>query len=195
MIRLKRSAILVGMAATIVASSLLPALAAEPEKSAPVDPATVTVPDLSFIATPRDERSYNEYFLFYKPGATTAAALADIQECRAFSQGLQPMAKLLHFVPVGGEAYEADNRAAYQNAQVMYGLTGVLILGFVMDGLASDNEHGNTRRCMGFKGYQRYGTSRAISKQISKDGDGAMIARLALVASAAQAPPGKVLEP
>lgn len=172
-----------------------PVLATEPGKSSPVDPETVTVPDLAYIPVPRDERNYDEYFLFHKPGVTSAAALADIQECRAFSQGLQPMAKLTHFVPLGGEAYDADNRIAYQNAQLMYGLTGVLILGFVMDGLASDNEHGNTRRCMGFKGYKRYGTSRAIWKQISKDGDGVMIARLALVASATQPPPGKVLEP
>jgi len=193
--RLKRRAVSLGLVVAVIASSVLPGLAAEPEKGAPVDLATVTVPDLVFTATPRDERSYDEYFLFHKPGVTTAAALADIQECRAFSQGLQPMAKLTHFVPVGGEAYEADNNAAYMNAQFMYGLTGVLILAIVNEGLASDNEHGNTRRCMGFKGYQRYGTSRAIWKQMDKGGDEVMIARLALIASATQPPPGKVLEP
>jgi hypothetical protein len=183
--------------AALLASWLVtaPVLATEPGKVTPVDPGAVTVPDLAFTPVPRDERSYDEYFLFHKPGITTAAALSDIQECRAFSRGLQPMAKLTHFVPLGGEAYDADNRIANQNAQLMYGLTGVIILAIVNDGLASDNEHGNTRRCMGFKGYQRYGTSRSIWKQISKDGDGAMITRLALIASANQTPPGRVLEP
>lgn len=156
---------------------------------------TVDLPDLAFTPTKRDVADYDEYFLFNKPGVSQTAARADIEECASYSMALRPMGKLALFVPVGGnEPSWANNREAYKNAFVMYGLVGVAIFAWVSDDLSETNTLYNTRRCLGYKGYLRYGTTRTIWKALHKGEHDQVIARLAAIASGAT-PPGEVLEP
>ncbi|HKY18346.1 MAG TPA: hypothetical protein VJL82_05380 [Rhizomicrobium sp.] len=161
----------------------------------PPDPTTVTIPDLSFKPSKRDAGRYDEYFYFHKSGVSYEKAFTDLQECAAYSQVFQFMLSPPHFVPLGSEPYKADQSQHYDNAFLQFGLIGVGILGFAMDILASYDERVNTRRCMGYKHYQRYGTSRAIWRQIDKGNVASQkIARLALIASG-PVPAGEPVEP
>jgi hypothetical protein len=163
----------------------------------PVSPATV-VPDLSFQPTKGDVRGYSDYFYFHKDGVTFAAALADIEECSSYSLAITPFRKIPDFVPIGGapdpKAKSNYDTQVLANSFVMWGIVGSVIAGFVVDDETRTTERSNTRRCMGYLGYRRYGLPKSIWSQITKGSDEEVKARLALIASGPK-PRGEVLEP
>ncbi len=129
------------------------------QTDAPVDPSSVTVPDLSFQPTARDIEGYDRHFYFHKPGITVQTALVDIKDCSLFSSRLTPMGRIPRFAPLDAEPPSRGPSAAW-NVFPMYGPIGVVIVAFAMDEIASAVKSGNLRRCMGYKGYQRFGTSK-----------------------------------
>ena len=182
-------------AALICAPLSAAAQEAAPAAAAMPDPATVTVPDLAFKPTRRDIRNYDSYFYFSKPGIGYEKAFADIMECRSYSQVFQFMLQTPDFVPWGSEPYEADMSKQYGNAAFQFGLIGVGVFGFAMDIVSGYDKNSNMRRCMGYKGYKRYGTAYSVWRQIDKGKDEApKIARLALIASG-PAPLGEAVDP
>jgi hypothetical protein len=160
----------------------------------PVDPSTVVVPDLTLAAGFNDADAFDSYFYFHKPGVRYADALADLTECTGYSASLAPMAPVPPFAPIGIDIAPPGHLQIYLNAFVMYGLVGVAILSIVQDNMASGNARGNLRLCMSYKGYQRYGLTRALWKVVNAGPDGVVTARLALIASG-PAPTAEALEP
>lgn len=184
------------LAAALICASRMGAAAAQ--DAGPIvmpDPATITVPDLAFKPTRGDIRNYDSYFYFNKPGVGYEKAFADIMECRSYSQVFSFMPPTPDFVPLGSEPYAADMSDKYANAALGFGLIGVGVLGFAMDILSDYDKNSNMRRCMGYKGYKRYGTAYAVWRQIDKGKDEApKIARLALIASG-PSPLGEPVDP
>jgi hypothetical protein len=169
--------------------------AAAEETSPPVEPAAVGVPDLSFTPTERDIRAYSDYFYFHKDGVTYANALAAMKECSSYSEALTPMAPTLDFVPIGG-APDPNAKSKYNEQVAMnsfrFGLVGSVMASIILNG--SQTERSNTRRCMGYLGYQRYGISRSIWSKLAKGSDEETLKVFALIASGPH-PQAEALEP
>ena len=117
------------------------------------DPEDVALPQLAFEEREQDTENYQKYFYFNRPATGFAQALADLRQCDNFARGLY-----------GGEYYPEPGAVA------MYGIGGVL--GGVIGGAIANAIRGsaeerrkrrvNMRRCMFFKGYERYGVSKKL---------------------------------
>ncbi len=124
-----------------------------PGAHAQSDPASITIPDLSFTPGPKDEARYDAYFYFHRAGTDFATALADLRQCDGLAHGLTP-----------GTGNPAIGGAA------LAGLSGAI---------ASGNRRAlarvNLRRCMFFKGYGRYGLTETIWRGIATGNDALLI--------------------
>lgn len=112
----------------------------------------VEMPDLAFQATPEDEQNFDKYYYFNRPDTDFATAYADISECDGYARGLS-----------SGIAYQ---QAPYPYAGTMAGAVGGLIGNAIADAIAGSAEKRrmrrvNMRKCMNFKGYDRYGLSKS----------------------------------
>jgi hypothetical protein len=112
------------------------------------DPATVEMPDLKFTETPEIASTYDKYFYFHRADTDFVTALADIRECDDFARGL-----------VSNITY---TNVPYPYQGTMAGAIGGAIgdaLAYAIFGSAEKRQQrrGNLRRCMHYKGYQRYG--------------------------------------
>ncbi len=113
------------------------------------DPAKVVRPELAFKATPEIEATYAKYFYFHRADASFTDALADIRECDGFARGLSM-----------GRDYNVA--VPYPYAGTLAGGIGGAIgsaLAVAIFGSAElrKQRRVNMRRCMHYKGYQRYG--------------------------------------
>jgi hypothetical protein len=166
----------------------------------PVDPSSVVVPDLSFKPVPKDADHYWEYFYFNRPGVKYEKAFADLSECLSISANLQATTPVPDFVPLGGaEGMRSYRGGVWENPILMqYGLVGGVV-GSVMYSIIGgmivhEIERANTRRCMQFKRYKRYGVSKAVWAQLTKGSPGEVTIRFALIASG-PVPAAEVIEP
>jgi hypothetical protein len=148
----------------------------------------VSIPELSFTQTPADVRHYDTYFYFYKASVSYADAFADLDECRLYSMTGKIGATPPTFVPLGGKPIPEKQQFVYSN----YGVVGALIEGFFAEQAEEEFATTSNNRCMAYKGYSRYGTSRAIWKQLNADNDRERLARMARVASGPQPQTGKI---
>jgi len=110
--------------------------------------AALVLPDMAFEETSRITDNYKKYFYFHRTDTVFDEAFADIAECDAMASGFSFHAR--------GNA----NIYVYQ-----YGLGGAIggaIGSAIADAIFGSAERRksrriNMRRCMGYKGYQRYG--------------------------------------
>jgi len=114
--------------------------------------AKVEMPDLSFEATPEDEKNFDKYYYFNRPGTDFATAYADISECDGYARGLS-----------SGITYQ---QPPYPYAGTMAGAVGGMIgnaMAMAIFGSAEKRRlrRVNMRKCMNFKGYERYGLAKA----------------------------------
>jgi hypothetical protein len=159
------------------------------------DPAKPVLPNLDAPLDAHDAAGFETYFYFHKQAVGYPTALADIRECDSYSAALQPMMALPAFVPIGGAPRpDETTRKALVNVWFAWGPVGLGIVAIAMDDVRAGAQRANIRRCMGFRGYQRYGTSRSAWKELSKDGDEQFEAKLALIASG-PLPQSKALTP
>lgn len=171
---------------------------AEEAKLDPPDPATVVVPDLAFKPTKRDPHGYWEYFVFHKAGVSYPKAFADLTECAGNSRYLVATGPIPKFVALGGDASQtvSERGAAYTTGLYQPGTLGNMVEGLVVPiifaiAINSVNhgvERANTRRCMAYKGYKRYGLNSKLWDKLNEGKEPQITARLALIASAPTAP-------
>jgi hypothetical protein len=64
-----------------------------------------------------------------------------------------------------------------------YGLVGLAIAALIADSVQEELVNLAARKCMAYKGYHRYGITRAIYKQLDSGTDGEKLARKARIAS------------
>ncbi|MDE2404396.1 MAG: hypothetical protein KGM17_06990 [Sphingomonadales bacterium] len=152
--------------------------------AAPIDPASVPMPELTFAPTAASEAEFDQYFYFYRPETTFAEAMTDIVECDELSRDLQ-----FHpSVAVPGE-YQ------YSMASVLaMPLAGELVRLFSEPGEKRKLRRFNLRHCMAFKGYGRYGLTRMLWQRFNFEYDAPIdeAKRLALLAVQARAASGPV---
>ncbi len=157
------------------------------------DPASVTIPDMTFKAGVANVRHFDDYFYFYKPDVSYERAFADIDQCRIQSQMAQLVVPMPRFIPLGGEPLAKPERNIWAPFP-MYGLVGMVIANAIIASAEDDLAIETSRKCMAYKGYHRYGTSRAIFKQIDSGTDVEKLARRARIASGPP-PQTEALEP
>ncbi len=154
----------------------------------------VTQPELEFAPTAEITGTYDKYFYFHRADTSFDEAFADVNECDAYASGFR-----FH---MGGGA------VPYPYAGTLAGAAGGAIGSLVADaifGSAARRQmrRTNIRKCMGFKGYQRYGLEKELWQKFHfEEGHGAVkgdkrrnyLLMQAKVASGAQ-PKGEALEP
>jgi hypothetical protein len=155
------------------------------------DPSTILIPDLAFAKNSSDAADFDGYFYFHKVGVRFEIARSDFLECFAYSVDLKPYYPWPTFVPYGGDP-QPSREINY--GPTPYGVVGGFVAAFVNDSVVRIFANANWRNCMGYKGYIRYGTSRAIWKSINTGDPPEIITRMALIASG-PTPKGAVPQP
>jgi hypothetical protein len=159
------------------------------------DPSSVTVPDLRFTPTPGDVADYDEYYYFYRQGVSYEQAFADLDQCRMYVLASSLTSVLPpRFVPLKGDVVSRSDSKIVDFYYASYGIVGGLLAGAVMDEENSENARGTNKRCMAYKGYSRYGTTRDIWDRIAAGGDAEKLARMARIASGPE-PQAKAIDP
>jgi hypothetical protein len=105
------------------------------------DPSSVSSPATSFAETPLTIKNYDKYFYFYREGVRFSEALSDLRECDSRSRGI----------------WSGRSNSEYKGSSG-YGLAADLAVTLIF-GPAQDRavRRANMRRCMFYKGYERYG--------------------------------------
>lgn len=201
-----------GCAMLVAVSLTLPGIAAAQEQaaaSAPVyladsgspfgpvevsdeDAAKLEMPKLAFTVTPAEEKDFDKYYYFVRPGTSYSDAYRDIVECDGYARGLQ-----------SGVTY---TQVPYPYAGTLAGAAGGAIgsaMAMMIFGSAEKRRmrRVNMRGCMYYKGYHRYGLKKDLWEEFHfEEGLSDMpesrrfdyLKRQALVASTAK-PEGKEL--
>ena len=148
----KSWALIVGLASLVPPNSAAaqpenPAARAGASAEAPIDPASIPMPDLAFTPTPEIEQNYDKYFVFNRADTDFATAYADLQECDGYARGLT------YFGGAGGAAH--------------LGMVGAAMAEVGSDLLYGSAERRRERRqnmlsCMRFKAYRVFGLPERI---------------------------------
>lgn len=129
-----------------------------PSADEQIDVAAINVPALDGKPDPLDANDYDKYYYFRRADTDFKAALADLRDCDGLSRGLT---------------------TSYGNAAVPYPYAGTLaggvggaigsMMAVAIFGSAEKRAQRrvNMRRCMFYKGYQRYGIGKDVWKQFN----------------------------
>lgn len=122
------------------------------------DPASVKSPKLDFTATPQDAADYDKYYYFNRADTSFEGALADLRDCDGFARGLS-----------SGYKYQ---EAPYPYTYTAAGVAGGLIANVMIAAIFGSSEKRrlrrvNMRRCMGYKGYERYGLNKDLWQEFN----------------------------
>lgn len=116
------------------------------------DPAEVPYPDLEYVSTPETADTYDKYFYFHREDVSFEEALADIRDCDSLARGLNSgMGYQDVYSPYGGLAGAAGGVIGNAIAAAIFGSAEKRRIRRV-----------NLRRCMNFKGYERYGLEKYL---------------------------------
>lgn len=147
-----------GLAAALAVTALCaqPAIAADALPT--FDPAKLELPNLGAPTTAEDAADFDKYYYFHRAETGFDQALTDIRECDAFARGLAS--------PFGYQS------APYPYAGTLPGMGGELIANALMSAIFGSAElrkarRSNMRRCMNYKGYDRYGLNKDIWQQFN----------------------------
>jgi hypothetical protein len=147
------------LATMSVGASAEPAPGAKPDPMTVVpDPASVAMPRLDFKPTPEDEGTFDKYYFFNRADTSFEAALADLRNCDGFASGLS-----------SGYSYQAT---PYPYAGTMAGAAGGVIGNLMVAAIFGSAEKRrlrrvNMRRCMGYKGYSRFGLNKDLWQEFN----------------------------
>lgn len=134
-------------------------------------------------AVPAEKPDYSKYFYFHKEGVSSVAAQADFDECTTYG------ANVTNIEPGTQTMYVPYTGALSPLAAGLAGGIGAALGSLLADALFKGPQRKAMRRtvmrkCMGFKGYQRYGMNKqAWEKLADGDDQAAVSARFATLAS------------
>ena len=141
-------------------------------------PAAAQPPDFGFEPTAGQAREFWRYFYFWKSGVTAERARADLGECQNYANGVILWAVLPERLPE-----EATRLRPQISGGMMGPLVGGLVYSMVEGGLTRRIAIANLRKCMGFKGYRRFGLSEALWEQLNQGEAEAVLTRQARIAA------------
>lgn len=115
--------------------------------------AGVAMPTLTFTSDGTEAADFDKYYAFQRADTDFATAFADIAECDGYARGLQ-----------SGVGYM---QTPYPYAGTLAGAAGGVIGNIMASMIFGSGEKRRLRRvnmrtCMHFKGYDRYGLSKAV---------------------------------
>lgn len=117
------------------------------------DPMSVAMPKLDFAPTPQDEADFDKYFFFQRDGTTFQEALADIRDCDGIARGLSD----------GYRYQDAPYPYTYTMAGAIGGAIGNAMVAAIFGSAEKRRlRRVNLRRCMGYKGYSRFGLQKEL---------------------------------
>lgn len=120
------------------------------------DPATLEMPDLSRATSASDEADFDKYFYFHRADTSYEQALTDIRECDGYARGLAS--------PYGYA--ETPYPYTYTAAGVVGGAIANLMISAIFGSAELRKaRRTNMRRCMNYKGYDRYGLNKDVWQQ------------------------------
>ncbi|HEY0115127.1 MAG TPA: hypothetical protein VGB54_05350 [Allosphingosinicella sp.] len=134
----------------------------------------------AYQPAPGDADNFWRYFFFWRGGTTAEAARADLAECGGYARDPALWARIPERMPLEGGVQGADGSGG------QYGLVGVAMFSLVQGGLERRIALANMRRCMGFKGYRRYGLSAALWEPLNRGSPEQVVDRLAAIAAGAE---------
>lgn len=118
-----------------------------------VDPATISTPDLSFASDPSLEKDFDKYYYFNREATDFKTALADLRDCDNLSRGLAS--------PFG--SMETPYPYNMTPAGLIGGAIGnIMVAAIFGSAQVRAMRRINMRRCMFYKGYQRYGLPKDV---------------------------------
>jgi hypothetical protein len=180
--------------AALAAALSTEALAAD----AVATPSEVAAQIVAYRPAAEDQGHFNKYFFFHKPGVSLEAASADLQECWGYASGLVLSPGLPSHVPPPGSAAPAITSRSITNPPGLYrpggikdftaGATSAVVLALIGPAAVRAVGAANLRKCMGFKGYGRYGLSKSLWETLNpKDGPRAIALQAEVAAGPAPA--------
>lgn len=157
----------------------------------------VAMPDLAYEPDPEIEADFDKYFFFHREDTSFDQAFADITECDALAHG---MTKYGSDWPPTVSQMTNDYGPVLGKLSVLGGLMGDAIFD---SGERRWIRRFNIRRCMFFKGYDRYGLEKKLwqafhfEEGLGRKNDQDRLAALLQQARVASGPkpPLEVLEP
>ncbi len=169
----------------------------------PPDPKSVEIPNMAYAPTQRDKSDFDSNYYFFKAGVTYEQAFEDLDVCKTYGLSTQIIALVPKVVPLGGN-FPVESSTP-RGAIIVYVPTGVLAAGIgtvvanlifrpIVKQVEDDMVNEAVKRCMAYKGYDRYGTSSDIYNQINAGTDVESTARRALIASGPR-PPMEAIDP
>lgn len=157
-------------------------VASQGNRQAPAPPTPASI--AAYQPGRGDDGNFWRYFFFWKAGVTSEQARVDILECRDYARDPALWARIPERMPLDGGVRGADG------TEGGYGLAGAIAFDLVSGGLERRISLTNTRRCMGFKGYRRYGLSAQLWRGLHEGSGEEVVTRLTAVASGVE--PGQV---
>jgi len=155
------------------------------------NPGTMAVPNLSFKSgTAGDDE---KYFYFHREAVSFEKARSEIEECAAYSADMALNAADPNYIQFGGDPEHLEG-TFISRAYRSRGLVGRIIGGVVNDAVLSGVARENTRACMAFKGYSRYGITTVLWNALNTGTPAEVVTRLAVIASGPK-PQTEVLVP
>jgi hypothetical protein len=141
----------------------------------------------SYRPVEADKRNFSTIFYFHRSDVTAQAAEADLRECHGYATGVFALPNMPKHIPA--ETDDFTPQSTHAN-----GLVGDLIFSAVSVGLDRRAAATNLRRCMWLKGYQRYGLSAELFKELNQGSPDAVLPLLARIASG-PAPAAERIDP
>ena len=121
---------------------------AAPAADEKIDVAAISVPALAFKPDPALEKDFDKYYYFHRQQTDFRAALADLRDCDGLARGLaSPFGNLETPYPYAGTLAGAAGGA----------IANLMVAAIFGSAQVRATRRINMRRCMFYKGYQRYG--------------------------------------
>jgi hypothetical protein len=121
------------------------ALPAADEK---IDMAAIVIPALAFKPDPKFEKDFDKYYYFHRADTDFKTALFDLRDCDNLSRGLaSPFGNMETPYPYAGTLAGAAGGA----------IANLMVAAIFGSAQVRATRRVNMRRCMNFKGYERYG--------------------------------------
>lgn len=164
---------------------ILPAVLAFSALAAQAEPG-----DAAFLAfRPPEGETFARHFFFHRPGVSLEEARADLAECKTYASSAMFLPRSPGSLPPDPEVLPPIVSGGSVGP-----LVGNLAFGLIEGGERAKIAAANMRKCMGFKGYGRYGLSDPLWKQLNAGSPEEALLRQARLAAGA-APSGRRLDP
>ena len=125
----------------------------------------MTAEDLVFEASEKHTEEFHKYFYFHKAGLSHQQALTEIGECHVYQDGpVGSEGEVVNIVPRFVSLSESQSYKPYVYNDQGGGVVGAVIGSMIAGPILQKNRAQRYRKCMEYKGYDRYGISKDLWK-------------------------------